>query len=160
MAPNVRIHGIYATALTRFFIDNGVTIVSPSQAIAARFKECGKMAQQKPSDVDIRDFEDSQGIMIRGESDHVDIVADLIRENFTDAIFRMEPLVEIDCITVEFPYLAKSRLDEFRNGVVPTVFNHHRLRIINSHSVNLIETKELANHPEKRETVSKSLGEN
>jgi protein associated with RNAse G/E len=157
MTPTVKIRGIYTTALTRFFIDNGITIVSPSQAIAARFKECRKIAPEKPSDVDIRDLEDSQGIMIRGESEHVDIIAGLIRENFTDAIFRMETQAEMDCITVEFPYLAKSRLDEFRNGIVPTVFNHHRLRIINSRYVDLMETKELANRPEKRETVSKSL---
>jgi protein associated with RNAse G/E len=157
MAPNVKIRGIYTTALTKFFIDSGITIVSPSQAIAARFKDSVDMATQKTSDVDIGDLEDSQGIMIRGESDHVDIIAGLFRENFTDAIFRMETHAEMDCITVEFPYLAKSRMDEFRNSVVPTVFNHHRLRLINSRYVDLMETKELANHPEKRETVSKSL---
>jgi protein associated with RNAse G/E len=157
MAPNVKIRGIYTTALTRFLIDNGITIVSPSPAIAARFKDSVKMGLHKPSDVDIRDLEDSQGIMIRGKLDHVDIIAGLMRANFTDAIFRMETLAETDCMTIEFPYLAKSRLDELRNRVVPTVFNHHRLRLINSRYVDLMETKELANHPEKRDTVSKNL---
>lgn len=157
MARNVKIRGIYTTALTRFFIDNGMTIVSPSQAIASRFKDSVKMAPQKPSDVAIKDLEDGHGIMIQGESDHVEIIAGMIRENFTDAIFRMETHAETDYITVEFPYLAKSRLDEFRNCVVPTVFNHHRLRLIDSRYVDLMETKELANHPEKREHVSKSL---
>jgi hypothetical protein len=157
MAPNVKIRGIYTTALTRFLIDNGITIVSPSPAISARFKDSVKMGLHKPSDVDIRDLEDSQGIMIRGKLYHVDIIAALMRANFTDAIFRMETLAETDCITIEFPYLAKSRLDELRNRVVPTVFNHHRLRLINSRYVDLMETKELVNHPEKRDTVSKNL---
>jgi hypothetical protein len=157
MTPNIKIRGIYATALTRFFIDNGMTIVSPSQAIASRFKDSVKIDPRKTPDIDIRDLDDSQGIIIQGESDYVDIIAGLIRDNFTDAIFRMEIYADMDSITIEFPYLAKSRLDEFRNNVVPTVFNHHRLRLINSRYVDLMETKELANHPEKRKMVSQNL---
>jgi hypothetical protein len=60
-------------------------------------------------------------------------------------------------IDVEFPYLTKSALDEERNKIIPTAFSHHRLRIIGSEYVDLIEKKELATHPEKRRSVSENL---
>jgi protein associated with RNAse G/E len=58
---------------------------------------------------------------------------------------------------VEFAYLAKSALDEERNRIVPTVFHHHRLKTIASEFVDLMEKKDLANHPEKRKAASEDL---
>lgn len=86
-----------------------------------------------------------------------DYVAGLLRAGFFDVICRKRPGAAIDHIELEFPYMAKSALDELRQVVVPTVVNHHRLRIIASEYVDLIEKKELTNHPERREAVSRNL---
>jgi hypothetical protein len=60
-------------------------------------------------------------------------------------------------MAVEFPCLAKSVLDELRNTALPTVVNHHRLSLIAPESVDLIEKRDLAQHPELRESLSRNL---
>ncbi len=157
MAITLKIRGIYSTALTKFFIDNGLTIVSPSKAIVERFRNYKKFEIQKPIGVEIKDIDGGQRIFLIGEPDQLDVVVELIKEAFFDVICRKGGDAQLGATEVEFPYLAKSDLDDLRNRVIPTVFNHHRLRIIDSEYVDSVEKKELLNHPEKRKIVSQNL---
>jgi len=107
--------------------------------------------------MEIRDLDDQQGILLRGEPNQLNSVLRLIRENFFDAICRERKYGDVDFVEIEFPYLAKSALDELRNRVMPTIPNHHRLRIIASEYVDLIEKRQLSGHPQKREIVGENL---
>lgn len=153
----IKVRGIYATALTESFVSHHLAIVLPSGPIKERFRDYKKIDSPEPISVEIRDLEDQQGILLRGESGQLNLVVKLIRENFFDVIVRERKYQEISFIEIEFPYLAKSALDQLRNKVIPTVPNHHRLRIIASEYVDLMEKKQLTGHPEKREMVGKNL---
>lgn len=152
-----KIRGIYATALTQLCVDHNLAIVLPSQQIKERFRDYKKIDSPEPVGVEIRDMDDQQGILLRGEPNQLSAVLKLIKDKLFDAICRETKYGDFDFIEVEFPYLAKSGLDELRNRVTPTVPNHHRLRIIASEYVDLMEKRQLSNHPEKREIVGKSL---
>jgi hypothetical protein len=158
MDIHLKIRGIYTTALTRFFLDEGLTIVSPSEVIQRRFGNSRRIDPDRPMDVSIDDLYNAQGILLEGHPEPLGTVIQILKDAFKDAIFRNRADdVHHAFVEVEFPYLAKSQLDALRACVVPTIFNHHRLRIIASEYVNLIEKKELAHHPEKREKVSQNM---
>ncbi len=158
MEVALKIRGIYTTALTKFFMDKGLTIVSPSEAILNRFGDGTAMDPHRPLDLTIDDLENEQGILLEGYPGPLDHVLDLIREGFMDAICRKRVMDEHHGVAeVEFPYLAKSQLDELRSCVLPTLLHHHRLRIIASDYVDLMEEKQLAYHPEKRQIVSEDM---
>ena len=158
MEVALKIRGIYATALTKFFVEKGLTIVSPSQEILKRFDKSRRINSFKPMEVEIGDLEGGHGILLIGQPEPLDYVLQLIREAFVDAICRKRESGEQHAIAeVEFPYLAKCALDELRSSVLPTLFNHHRLRIIAPEYVDLMEKKELSYHPEKREMISRNL---
>lgn len=128
----IKIRGIYATALTQFCVNHNLAIVLPSGPIKERFRDYKKIDSPEAVDVEIRDLEDHQGILLKGEPAKLNFVVELIRENFFDAIVRKRKYQDLNFIEIEFPYLAKSVLDELRNKIMPTVPNHHRLRIIAS----------------------------
>jgi hypothetical protein len=153
----LKIRGIYTTALTSFFSERGLAIASPSAETAERFRKKRGAVFQEPANLEIRDLEGRQGVFIQGTRDACTRVVDLIKENFLDAILRKTGGMEPYGMEIEFPSLAKSAMDEQRNKIVPTVLNHHRLRIIASEYVDLIEKKELSSHPERREAVSENL---
>lgn len=155
----VKIRGIYATALTKLCVQHNLAIVLPSKQIKDRFRDYRKIDSPEPIEVEIRDLEDQQGILIRGEPNQRNLVVELIRENFFDAICRETKYGDFEFMEIEFPYSAKSALDELRNSVpgTPTVPNHHRLRIIDPQYVDLMEKRQLSSHPEKREMVGKNL---
>jgi protein associated with RNAse G/E len=158
MDIHLKIRGIYTTALTRFFLDKGLTIVSPSEVIQTRFGNSKRIAPNRPVDVSIDDLDNAQGILLEGYPEPVEAVIQLITVAFKDPISRKRGTDAIHAIgEVEFPCLAKYQLDELRSRVVPTLFNHHRLRVIASEYVDLIEKKELADDPEKRETLSRDV---
>lgn len=157
MEAALRIRGIYATALTKLFIENGLTIVAPSNLVSERFRNYQKFEFQKPNDVEINDLANGHGIILKGETNQTNLVAEILGKNLFDAIFRIKRNHPAVIIEIEFPYSAKSKLDDIRNEVVPTVFNHHRLRLINSEFLDWIESKDLLNHAEKREDVSRDL---
>lgn len=160
MNIHLKIRGIYATALTKFFLDKGLTIVSPSEVIQGRFGYNEKIDSNGPTDVSIDDLISAQGVLLEGYPEPLDTVVQLITVTFQDAICRKRATdAHHAVIEVEFPYLAKSYLDELRSRVVPTLSNHHRLRIIASEYVDLMEKKELTHHPEKRETLSQHVEE-
>jgi hypothetical protein len=157
MALAFKIRGIYTTALTCFLLEKGMAIAAPSAETAERFKKVKGAVFQEPADVEIRDLEARQGTFIQGSRDACERVAGLIKESFLDSIFRETGGEDFYGIEIEFPYLTKSALDEQRDKIIPTVFNHHRLRIIASDYVDLMEKKELSNHPERRRAVSENL---
>ena len=158
MDIHLKIRGIYATALTRFFLDHGLVIVSPSEVVRQRFGDQRRIDPDGPADVSIDDLYNAQGILLEGHPEPLDAVVELVRVAFKDAVLRKKDMdMHYALIEVEFPYLAKSQLDALRARVVPTIVNHHRLRIVASDYVDLIEKKELAHHPEKREKVSQDM---
>ena len=157
---HLKIRGIYTTALTKFFLDKGLTIVSPSEVIQGRFGYDERIDPNGPTYVSIEDLISAHGILLEGYPEPLGAVIQLITQTFKDAICRRRATNANHAVMeVEFPYLAKSYLDELRGRVVPTLSNHHRLRIIASEYVDLMEKKELAHHPEKRETLSQHVEE-
>lgn len=157
MEIGLKIRGIYATALTKFFLDHNLAIVQPSRTIRERFAGYKKIDSSAPIDVEIVDFKDKQGILLKGDPAKLSFVVKLIREKFFDAILWERKCDELNLIRIEFPYLAKSALDKLRNEVLPSILHHHRLRIIASEYVDLMEKIELVNHPERREMIGKTL---
>jgi len=129
-------------------------VVSPSDTIIRRFGKVKGLVLNEPHDVEIMDLDDMQGIRVLGENVSVDAVTTSLRGNFFDAIYRNKNEGSAD---VEFPFFAKSTLDEWRNRVLPTVPRHHQFRIIASDHVNLLEEKTLSIHPEKRGFVGRSM---
>jgi probable ribonuclease FAU-1 len=129
-------------------------IVSPSDTIIRRFGKTKELVLVEAHDVEITDSEDMEGIRLQGESASVDAVTKTLQAHFFDAICRNtgEGSAEI-----EFPFAAKTALDELRNKVLPTVPQHHHFRIIASDDANLLEEKTLSGHPEKRESVGRSM---
>jgi len=150
----VKIRGIYATALTRFFLDQGVNVVSPSDPIIRRFGKEKGLVLLESHDVEITDSDDKEGIRIEGESESVDVVTTALRDHFFDTLCRNRTMGSAE---LEFPFAAKTALDELRNRVLPTVPRHHHLRIIASDYVNLLEEKTLAGHPEKRNALGRNM---
>ncbi|MCP4114116.1 MAG: DUF402 domain-containing protein [Desulfobacteraceae bacterium] len=156
MEVTLKLRGIYSTALTKFFLENGLTIVEPSRPIMERFGNHGKFEFDKPVGVEITDMEDGQGIVLSGNPEPLAHVAELIRQAFFEAICRKGGRAFPNLIEFEFPYLTKSKLDEFRNRVVATLPDHHRLRLIDSDYVDDVETQTLLNHPDRRESISRN----
>jgi Ribonuclease G/E len=150
----VKIRGIYSTALTRFFLDRGMKVVSPSDTIIKRFGKTKGLVLVEAHDVEIMDSENMEGIRLQGESLSVDAVTKTLQAHFFDTIYRNKGEGSVE---VEFPFSAKAALDELRNEVLPTVPRHHHFRIVASDYVNLLEEKTLSGHPEKRESVGRSM---
>jgi len=149
-----KIRGIYSTALTRFFLDRGMEVVSPSGTIIKRFGKTKGLVLAGGHDVEILDLEDLEGVKLQGESTGVETVAKTLRGHFFDAIYRNKGEGSAE---VEFPFSAKAALDALRNKVLPTVPGHHHFRIVASDYVNLLEEKTLSGHPEKRESLGRSM---
>lgn len=147
----LKIRGIYATALTRFFLDQGFKVTLASEAVTERFGGSGGFDVFQAPGAEILDLESKQGIVVLGDQESLDIVASQVVENFLDAVTRRRAE---DFLEIEFPLVSKSRLDEIRNAVVPTLFHHHRLKIIASDQIDDLENNSLALRPEKRETLS------
>jgi len=154
----LEIRGIYATALTRFFLNRGMAVASLSEAVAGPHRETEALSSHVlAGGVHVSDLPDQQGVLIQGSRKESGLVIRHLQDAFVDVICRPAP--GQGGVAVEFPCLAKSLLDDLRNTVVPTVVNHHRLSLIASDSVDLVEKKELALHPERREALSRSLGD-
>ncbi len=81
--PRVRIRGIYATALTKLFYDNGFEIIQPSEKISKRFNLKPEM---KSPYVDIEDTEDKQGVKIESHPRLTNRVKEILFNNLHDVI--------------------------------------------------------------------------
>lgn len=158
MNIRLKIRGIYATALTQLFLDKDFQIVDPADLIQERFGARDDIQYHKPAAVEIKDKDDWQGILLTGTLDSSRAVINVLQEELYDVICRKLRVQDNTIFyEVEFPFIAKSILDEIRNQVVPTIRNHHRMRIIASEYVDMVERMELSNHPEKRAQIGEKL---
>jgi len=144
MLPHVKVRGIYSTALTKLVLDSGFQIAEPSEKIRQRFHIEAYHDRVGGYGILIRDREDLQGVEVSGEADHVCRLLNRVQESLLDAIIvsfgptdDSEPLVVAN---LELPGGAKEKLDLIRSSVVPTLKNHHRLKIINP---DLLESAEI-----------------
>jgi hypothetical protein len=158
MSRRVKVRGIYSTALTKFALDSGFQVVEPSEKVRERFSV--KFPDKAEHEILIQDRGDLQGIEIRGEADHVCELLTLLQVSLLDVVVvgfvptdDREPAV---IANLELPGAAKEKLDRIRSGVLPTLRNHHRLRIINP---NLLESAEaeFARRPEHGGELEKRL---
>ena len=155
MELTLKIRGIYATALTRLFLDRGIGVASPpSEVMAAQVQSGAGLPARGSAGVHITDIPGGQGVLIRGSEEPVGLVVDAMKATLRDLVCRPAP---DQGVAAEFPCLAKSVLDDLRNTALPTVFNHHRLSLIAPESVDLVEKRDLAEHPERRESLSRDL---
>lgn len=153
MGVVLKIRGIYATALTRFFLDRGFKVALPSGSMAERFTASPGFDVFQSPDVEIMDLDNKHGVLLEGEQEAMDAVIWRVRDYFYDAVTRRRAK---DIIEIEFPFVSKSLLDEIRNTVVPTLLHHHQLKIIASEQIDIIEGKTLAEFPDRREALSRS----
>ena len=135
--PGIKIRGIYATALTRLLLEGGYRITDPSDAARERFSL--DTDEGEPHDLEVRDRPDRQGVTVAGEWE-------LTREIVVFLLLKLPDMVVSSFETpvnfgeqakaaVEFPFGSKAYLDEVRSSVLPTVKNHHRLRLIDPRSL-------------------------
>ncbi len=156
----LKIRGIYATALTCFFLEHNFSIVSPSRPIKARFKGYDHLDVPEPVEVEIKDRRDSQGVVLKGEPFEVGLVVKLLKDNFFDAICREKEGVAETEVDIELPYQSKKALDQWRNKVLPTVPLHHRLRVFAPRFLDLMEQKQLSRHPGQRKRFARDMERN
>lgn len=90
----VKIRGIYSTALTKIFLDNGFEITQASPIQLERFNLENNFAQP---DIDIADSDNRQGITITGEASKVKKVEEVLRAQLEDAVFRI-PTIKLNSI--------------------------------------------------------------
>jgi hypothetical protein len=155
MELSLEIRGFYAQALTKLFLDLGMAVASPpSEVMAAQIYGSASLPGRGPAGVLVSDSLGGQGVLIRGLREPLGLVVNAMKARLRDAVYRPAP---DDAIAVEFPWLAKSVLDDLRNTLFPTIFHHHRLSLIAPESVALVEKKELAEHPDLREPLSRNL---
>lgn len=157
--PKVKIRGIYTTALTKLLLDAGFPITQPSAAICQRFQF---QPNSELEQVSVYDGDDFHSITIEGNREGVEEVIEVLGQRLLDVIIRPaspppQPwqkwqgakLSWQEFITVfgtkatfiaEFPYAAKAILDASRAEVVPTLPQHHLLKLINVQKVDEVET--------------------
>jgi len=155
MELSLEIRGIYAIALTRFFPQRGIALASLSAAIGGSNREPQGFSSQARATVHVTDLPDQQGVLIQGPGEESGLVIRRLQQAFVDVISR--PVPGRNAMAVEFPCLTKAALDEIRNTVVPTLFNHHRLSLIAPESVDLVEKRDLAERPGLRGSLSRNL---
>lgn len=80
---NVRIRGIYATAMTRLCIDWGFKIVQPTRAIINRFRLTDS---KEPPDITVKDSKSREGIVIIGLRKAVEETLKKLEAKFPEAI--------------------------------------------------------------------------
>jgi hypothetical protein len=158
MLPRIKIRGIYSTALTKLALDYGFQVVEPSEKIRGRFHMDSR--DDGEYEILIRDRDDLQGIEVRGEADYLCELLVHMQGSLLDAVIvsflptdDSEPVV---IANLELPGGAKEKLDSIRARVVPTLKNHHRLKIINPELLEAAET-EFARHPGDRMDLEKRL---
>ncbi len=158
MSRRIKVRGIYSTALTKFALDFGFQVVEPSEKVRERLHM--QFYENAGYEILIRDREDLQGIELRGEADHLCELLTPMQQSLLDAtIVNLLPTDDSEPVVianVELPGAAKEKLDGIRSGVLPTLRNHHRLKIINPNLLEVAEV-ELARYPERRDELEKKL---
>ena len=158
MLSRIKIRGIYSTALTKFALDCGFQVVEPSEKVRERLHM--EFHEDEKYEILIRDREDLQGIEVRGEADHVcELLINMQKSLLDVVIVSLVPTDDSEPVVIanlELPGGAKEKLDRIRAGVVPTLKNHHRLKIINPELLESAET-DFARHPENMAELEKRL---
>jgi Ribonuclease G/E len=161
----VKIRGIYATALSKFFLESGLSLAQPSWEIVRRFK-------LEPNfdlpGVVVEDKEDKQGVVVRGEAQQALKLIEAMGERLLDMVMKpreisghgieeeVQVTSDLACFDVEFPSLSKSALDKLRDEIVPTVKDHHKLKILAPNYVDLMEGQ-IESFPERRGRIERIL---
>jgi len=86
----LKIRGIYATALTRLFLDHGYCIVELSRPIRARFERRENINVPTSIKFDIRDWREGQGIIMSVEPVGLEQITRLLRKSLFDAVCRIK----------------------------------------------------------------------
>ncbi|MEM2110463.1 MAG: DUF402 domain-containing protein [Candidatus Bathyarchaeia archaeon] len=169
---NVRIRGIYSTALTRLLLENGFRIIQPSMPIKERFNLQDELDEIVQPDLDIYDRLDRQGVNVVGDESSAETLASLLQDKLDDVIIRrrfstiakidyMESQTELGInlqetlrakrtsnsqrkirLDIEFPGSSKKKLDSIRSLVTPTLEGHHCYKACNSRVFSLVEMAE------------------
>lgn len=145
MTLAVRIRGIYSTALTQFFLENGYIVTDPSEVIQTRFSDFEKLKTGVPEDISIRDMENEHGVIIEGKSGSLSMIRSVIESSLTESVLRQHSDNK-NVLYAVFPYHSKLQLDKFRRMVTPTLQWHHFLRTV---CPKVLEALEDTNDPDK-----------
>jgi hypothetical protein len=103
----------------------------------------------KAPDISITDRENGQGVRLAGQKNLAEASIRLLWETLLDMVVRRDVSPEDPAerdrdrviYDLEFPGASKTALDGLRARVRPTLTNHHRLRIIASDHLDLIEQR-------------------
>lgn len=153
----VKIRGIYATALTQFFLQQGITIVQPSKPVMKRFSKNKNFSLKAQPRLFIWDMGNKHGIIIKGQSSDLEFVHNLLTPTFWDAIYRKVSKDFNEYLEVEFSTISKTILDELRREIKPTIIKHHHFKCINSKLVDLVENVNLCLYPNRWKNIAKDL---
>ena len=121
MALVLRIRGIYATALTEFFLDRGSRVALPSGPMAERFAGRPGFDSFQAPDAQILDLDSKQGILVVGEEGVLEDLLTQVRDGLFDAVSRRKAK---DVLEIEFPLVSKSRLDEIDSSSPSSIEDH------------------------------------
>ena len=130
---NLRIRGIYTTALSALLPARGFTVVEASPAIAERLG----LPSDGIANVNLRDRPDKQGVWLEGTRRAAGEVARALAGLLPDAVPR--ELRGPAPWEVEFPGGSKRALDQARAAVWPTLPGHHQLKIVAKDAVDRAE---------------------
>jgi len=147
----VKLRGIYATGLSKLFLDHGLLIVEPSIEIKERLGI--DYIEQEP-DVFIEDKRIKHTVFLEGDSAAVYQVQNIIANNLEESVFfkKVEGVVEVD-----FPISMKKRLDDLRGKILPTLINHHYYKAFGGDVSSALDMAEkLINRGESRD-ITKEL---
>jgi probable ribonuclease FAU-1 len=133
MRMNIKVRGIYATALSKLFMDQGHELAEPSSRIRLLF---GLAETEARHEVLVQDRETLQGIYVSGEAEKVSpVVTFLLQQLFDATLLSLMPMEEPEggvTAVIEFPGSAKTILDDIRQSMLPTLKCHHRFRVVAS----------------------------
>lgn len=153
----VKIRGIYATALTHFFLNKGLIVAQPSEAVLRRFSNRKKLHREGGFQAEVRDAWNKQAIRIEAADRDLERIQALMTPVFWDAVYRRGKGSRKGCLEMEIPAVSKSILDELRREVKPTVARHHQLKAVSSSLVDLAENVNLGMYPERQHEISRDL---
>jgi protein associated with RNAse G/E len=137
----VKVRGIYSTALSKLFIENGFKIVQPSVEIVRRLN---LDPNEEEFDVEVRDRLDRNGVIVIGKNEAAMDVVRVLKENLDDPIFRFLTAPHlVNCIIdVILPLYSKRKLDEMRRAVTPTLDDHHLFKTWSNEISSYVEQAE------------------
>jgi hypothetical protein len=111
--------------LTKLLLDHGFEIVQPSRNIKDRF---GIGDVNEPSDLDVRERRDRQGVLASGEAESINNFKSILQSHLHDVVIR-ERLEVSHFFDMEFPALSKEKLDDIRRSVTETMDRHHYYKV-------------------------------